>query len=261
MTEETEVQENIEQKNQEQVLDPVVIEAKAQGWVPKEEFDGDEHKWVDAGEFLRRGELFKKIDQVSRTAKHAEQTLAKFKEHYAKVRETEYQRALSDLKAERRSAMAEGDFSRVEDIEEKIDTVKAESVALREELVTPQPQEQLHPDVANWIDKNKWYATDSPMKAYTDSLAMQLHNEGITGKPLLDRLDVEVRKAFPHKFSNPNRERVGNVESSTTRGNKSKDTFELSEQEQRICNTFVRDGVMTRDEYIADLKKIKGIKP
>jgi len=70
----------------------------------------------------------------------------------------------------------------------------------------------------------------------------------------LDRLDVEVRKAFPHKFSNPNRERTGNVESSTTRGTKSKDTFELNEQEQRICNTFVRDGVMTKEEYIQKAK-------
>jgi len=40
---------------------------------------------------------------------------------------------------------------------------------------------------------------------------------------------------------------------------KSKSTsYQLTEMEEKICNDIVRTGVMTRAEYIADLKKIKG---
>jgi len=58
-------EENIEsQVDNSQVNEPTPVELQARdsGWVPKEEYKGEEHKWVDAGEFLRRGELFKKIE-------------------------------------------------------------------------------------------------------------------------------------------------------------------------------------------------------
>lgn len=131
MTDEVQVQENQEEQVE---VSPVQQEAIAHGWVPKEEFQGDEHKWVDAGEFLRRGELLKKIEQVSKTAKQAQQTLAEFKAHYAKVKETEYQNALRALKSERRNAMVEGDFEKVEAIEEKMEGVKTEAASVKEEI-------------------------------------------------------------------------------------------------------------------------------
>jgi hypothetical protein len=254
MTEETQ-----EQEGQGQAPDPVVVEAQAQGWVPKEEFQGEEHKWVDAGEFLRRGELFKKIDQVSKTAKRAEQTLQEFKAHYAKVKEAEYQHALATLKAERKVALVEGDYEKVDAIETRMDGVKAEAATIQTEVNTPPPPE-VYPEVANWVEKNKWYSTDLPMKAYADTVAVQLNKQGISGSSLLEGIDREIRKAFPAKFSNPNRERAGAVESSTTKGSSRRDAYELSDQERRIMNTFVRDGVMTEKEYISDLKRVKGVK-
>jgi hypothetical protein len=253
--------EQVEQtQEQVPVADPVVDEAVAQGWVPKEEFQGDEHKWVDAGEFLRRGELFKKIEQVSKTAKRAEQTLAEFKAHYAKVKETEYQHALETLKAERKAALVNGDYERVDDIETRMDNVKAEAATVQTEIKqTTQPPE-VYPEVAAWVERNKWYNQDLPMKAYADTVAAQLNKQGITGPALLKGIDEEIRKAFPTKFSNPNRERPGAVESSTIKGSSRRETFELNEQEHRIMNTFVRDGVMTKEQYIADLKKVKGVR-
>ena len=252
MTEETIVQENTEQ-----TPSPVEAEASAQGWVPKEEFQGDEHKWVDAGEFLRRGELFKKIDQVSRTAKQAQQTLAEFKNHYAKVKETEYQHALETLKSERRAAMVNGDFEQVEKIEGQMEDTKAQAAAVQKE-VQQVTEAEVAPEVMEWVNTNKWYNEDAPMKAYADTVALQLNKQGFNGKALLDGVDREIRKAFPAKFTNPNRERPG-VESSAANGKSRERGYELTDQETRIMNTFVRDGVMTRDEYIRDLKKIKGV--
>lgn len=256
MTEETQVQENAPEQVE---VSPVQQEAMAQGWVPKEEFQGDEHKWVDAGEFLRRGELFKKIEQVSKTAKQAQQTLAEFKSHYAKVKETEYQNALKALKSERRSAMAEGDFERVEAIEEKMEGVKTEAASIKEEVAVQPPE--VHPEVAAWVESNPWYNKDADMRAVADGIALQLNKEGVTGSELLKSIDVKIRKIFPTKFTNPNRERPSAVESTGAKGTtRVKDDFQLSEQETRIMNGFVRDGLMTKEQYIADLKAVKGIK-
>lgn len=252
-----------EENQEDQVVEltPVEQEASAQGWVPKELFTGDEHKWVEAGEFLRRGELFKKIEEVSKTAKHAKQTLEEFKAHYAKVRETEYQNALKTLRADRKNAMAEGDFERVEAIEDRMEVVKSEAETVKQEIHSS-PQTEIHPEVAHWVEANPWYNSDSTMRAFADAVAMNLNKEGKTGSALLRGIDEKVREAFPAKFKNPNRERPGAVESSATKAKtvSPTDSFELTAQEKRIMETFVRDGVMTKEEYIADLKKVKGIK-
>lgn len=258
MTDEVQVQENQEEQVE---VSPVQQEAIAQGWVPKEEFQGDEHKWVDAGEFLRRGELFKKIEQVSKTAKQAQQTLAEFKAHYAKVKETEYQNALRALKSERRNAMVEGDFEKVEAIEEKMEGVKTEAASVKEEIAQTSQVPEVHPEVSAWVEANPWYNKDTDMRAVADAVAMQLNKEGVTGPELLKGIDAKIRKIFPAKFNNPNRERPSAVESTGAKGtSRVKDDFQLSEQETRIMNGFIRDGLMTREQYIADLKSVKGMK-
>ena len=79
-------------------------EARAQGWVPQEDFEGDKSKWVDAAEFVRRGELFRKIDTQNKELKETKKTLAALKEHYTKVEEAAFNRALSALKAQKVAA-------------------------------------------------------------------------------------------------------------------------------------------------------------
>lgn len=242
-------------------ISTVEDQARDQGWVPKDEFDGDEHKWVEAGEFIRRGELFKKIDQVQRTAKRAEQTLAQFKDHYLKMQDIANKNAIAALKAERKEARAVGDFEKMDEVDDRIKETEAASAAAVQEIRAATSVPEIHPEVAEWVTKNEWYNKDLPMKAYADAVAANLNKQGIVGPELLKGIDAEVRKAFPTKFSNPNRSRPGAVESSTNRGtaSKTRDSFELTEQETRIMNNWVRDGVLTKDEYIRDLKKAKGI--
>lgn len=68
---------------------PIQLEAIEQGWIPREEFDGDPDKFIDAAEFVRRGELFKKIESQSREVKQLRQALEAFKQHHSKVKEAE----------------------------------------------------------------------------------------------------------------------------------------------------------------------------
>ena len=244
---------------QQAQISTIEDQAREQGWVPKEDFHGDEVKWVEAGEFIRRGELFKKIDQVGREAKAAKQTLEQFKAHYIKMQDIANKNALEALKRERKEARDNGDFDKVDALEEQMEEVKQASAASKAEISATTEVPEVYPEVAAWVERNEWYNKDLPMKAYADTVAMQLNKQGITGSALLKGIDTEVRKAFPAKFSNPNRERASAVEGSTNKGGRVAE-FELSEQETRIMNSFVRDGVMTKAEYISDLKKVKGIK-
>lgn len=246
---------------QQAEINTVEDQAREQGWVPKDDFQGDEAKWVEPGEFIRRGELFKKIDQVSRTAKRAEQTLVEFKKHYARVQEIATTNAIAALKAERKNAMVDGDFDRVEKIEDQIEVVKVDHAATQREIQSTTEVPETYPEVQEWVERNDWYNKDAPMKAYADTVATQLNKQGISGNALLKGIDAEIRKAFPSKFSNPNRERTGAVESSTNKGSRKSDSLDwMTEQDIKVMNNLVSSKTLTKEEYIRDLKAVKGIK-
>lgn len=233
-------------------------QAREQGWVPKEDFQGEEHKWVEPGEFIRRGELFKKIDQVSRDAKQAKQTLEQFKAHYLKMQAIADKNAIDTLKRERKEARDMGDFEKVDALEEQMEEVKQASESTKQEINKTTEVPEVYPEVQAWVDRNGWYSSDQRMKAYADQVAAELSGQGTKGKALLDGIDSEIRKAFPGKFTNPNRERAGSVESPSNKGSSSTGGMELTAQERSIMNSLVKSGTMTKDEYISDLKKIKG---
>jgi len=76
---------------------------------------------------------------------------------------------------------------------------------------------------------------------------------------VLKVVEKMVRQRFPQKFSNPNRMKPGAVSSSNTSSIKTVANFEMSEDEKRVMNTFVRTGVMSKEDYIAQLKLIRGV--
>jgi hypothetical protein len=100
------------------------------------------------------------------------------------------------------------------------------------------------------------------MKTFADMKGLELARTGLPPAEVLKKVEAEVRKEFPSKFTNPNRDRPGAVESTTNRGTsrQSKESFELTEQEERVMNNLVRSGVMSKEEYIKDIKSVKGIK-
>jgi len=99
---ETPVVQATEQTQTTQV-DSYESQAREQGWKPKEEYEGDPEKWKPAKEFVERGELFGKIDTLGKDLKETRKALKMLQEHHAKVKETEYKRAVDDLKHFKRS--------------------------------------------------------------------------------------------------------------------------------------------------------------
>lgn len=247
-----------EQEITQPELTPVQQEALDAGWVPKEEFNGDTEKWVDAAEFLRRGELFKKIESQSRELKDVKRALTEMKKLHSEVREVEYKRALDALKAQKKAALEEGDADAVLAAEERIDLVKDQQRQLQQEQEEVPTSGEEHPEFVDWKSRNSWYSSNKAMKAFADTLGADLAAEGLTPQQVLKRVEQEVRKEFPQRFENQRQSKPSGVESPTSRG-KSSSEYQLSPEEKRIMHTFVRTGVMTEAQYIAELKKVRGV--
>jgi nicotinamidase-related amidase len=244
-------------KDEPKQLTAAEQKAAEQGWVPQEEWEGDPEQWRPAKEFLDRGELFKKIEDQNRTIKEFKRALDDLKGHHAKTRETEYKRALDTLKAQKLQALEEGDAKSVMDIDDQIDLVKDEQRKLATQVQQPQTGET-NPEFVAWVDRNKWYEQNENMKIFADALGQRLAMAGKPASAVLAEVERQVREEFPHKFKNPNREKPGAVEGSTNKGGKGNTELQLSDEERRVMQRFVRTGVMTEKQYMEELKRVKG---
>jgi hypothetical protein len=239
-------------------LTPVQEEALNQGWVPKEDYEGDPEKFVDAAEFLRRGELFRKIESQSKEMKELRKALNGLAQHNAKIREVEYKRALEDLKVQKKTALNEGDADKVVDIDERIDYVKEQQKIQAQQQVQDVVQSvEIHPELQSWINKNSWYESNTDMRKFADKYGAALAGE-MSPTEVLKEVEKAVKERFKDKFRNPNRDKPGAVEGVQNRpGRSSEADYELSEVEKTVMNTLVKGGHMTKEEYIKQLKAIK----
>lgn len=247
------------QEGQEQSTEytPVQEQAMSQGWVPKEEYKGDPEKWVEAAEFLRRGELFAKIENQNRELKDVKRALNELTKHHRQVSEIEYKRALDTLRAQKKDALENGDADAVIAAEEAIDAVKEHQRSTQYEPQIEQSGET-HPEFVEWKSKNSWYDSDPDLNAWANGLAPRYVQQGLSPSQVLQKISEEVRVKFPNKFQNPRQSKPSAVEGGGARGTSSS-SFQLTPEERRVMQTFVRQGAMTEEQYIADLKKIKGI--
>ena len=247
--------------------DPIEVEAMEQGWLPKDQWveagkNPDEHR--SAKEFKERGELFKTIHQNKRELQKTQQALTALQRHHQFVFEKAHTQALADLKREKRQAMKDEDLSRVAELDDAIEERQEQFAQERKELVPAITQPQVPPEFAEWVGRNDWYEKDDDLREFADATGIVYAGKNPGGPPstVLKHVEDKVRKQFPEKFgvrrSAPNA--VASVDK-TNRKVAAKDTFELTEEETATMNEFIRMGApLTKEQYISDLKKIKGVK-
>lgn len=256
---ETSAPETTEQ-TQERQYSAIEQQALDQGWRPKEEFSGDPDAFIDAPEFVRRGELFSKIEHQSKELKQVRQALEALKDHNSKIREVEYNRALKSLEAARKQALVDGEHDQFFALEEKIEEVKQEKLELDTQLDSVKTDvPEVHPEFEAWVSRNTWYKQDEAMAAFADRIGNKLAAQGMIPGEVLKQVEAEVKKRFPDSFVNKKQSRPMAVEPAARSGSKS-DSFQLDDTEREIMRKFVRTGVMSEKQYIEQLKITKGIK-
>lgn len=251
-------EEQINVQNEHKVSSIETV-AREQGWKPIEEFDGDKSKWVSAETFVAKGELIAKIESLGKKLKDSDKAIKMLTEHHQKVKESEFKRAVEYLKAQKKQAYETGDVDKIIEIDDKIAEVKETQKAqiAAESVTTP----DVHPSFQKWQDENKWYTTDTEMRADADAFgnAYAANNPDKTPEQVLEYVSTKIKKVYKDKFENPNRSKASAVEGGGNRQETGSESFALSEDERRVMRTFVRTGVMSEKEYIAELKKVKGI--
>ena len=249
------------QENQEvkpvEPAQPSEIELKAMemGWKPQEEFDPDSGKeWIPADEFIRRKPLFDKIEAVTRELKSVKQGMEAFKQHHEKVKQTEYQRAMEDLKRQRQEAIEEQDAVKAFEVSDKMRELERSQEKVETTGVN-------NPLFEEWVTENKWYKNDEDLREFADALGIMYAQKKMSPPDVLTKVSEEVRKKFPEKFRNQNKDRASAVETAAGKPRTPKSTnddYALSEDERKIMRKIVSTGVMTEAECIKELKRTKG---
>ena len=245
--------------------EPSAVEKRAleMGWRPKDSFDGEEDDFIDAQEFVRRKPLFEKIDNVGKELKETRKALKALQVHHQLVKETEYQNALAALKTEKKAALEAGDADRLIEIDDKIADEKANQLISKR-----QEQQQVntpHPNFVQWVGKNPWYKENAELRSVADQVGTAYAGNNPDKDPdeVLKYVESRIKKLYPETFSNPNKTRPSAVEGSTSTSGSRKpkddiNDYPLTDDERKVMMTFVRQGVMTKEQYITDLKQVKG---
>lgn len=247
---------NKEEPKEELKADPLIEKATTMGWRPKEEYTGDPDAWVDAGEFVRRKPLFDEIHKHKREVKAIRETVSKFKEHHEKVKEAAYKEALESLKKEKLQALEASDHQRVVEIDDEIAARRA-NPPIRE------PEE--NPEFDAWVENNSWYMTDKELKSAADRAGKQFvqSNPDALKEEIYEYAESIVKKKFADRFAekpkpNENRRRPSVVDNPSMQSRASSSGWDsLSEEAKSVGMEFVRDGIMTKEQYAKDLQMME----
>lgn len=251
--------EQQESKQEAPVLTEMEQKASAEGWHPKEEWQGNPDEWKDAKTFLRDGELFKKIEEVKRENKTLKRTVSAIKGHYEKVQEVEYARALASLKAQKKEALVEGDADKVIELDDKIADVRDQLTAAQNApVVAPEPEQ--HPEFVNWVSKNRWYENNAELHTFADTTGFaykKAHPEK-TPAEVFSYVTDRVAKAYPEFFRNQRKDAPNTVEGgqSPTKSKVRGTEITLTADEVKVMNRLVRTGVLTEEQYKKDIQKL-----
>ena len=183
----------------ESVAEPEVkAEAEKMGWIPDTRYRGDPEKFVDADEYLKRGELVLPIikktnqnlrDELNSTRAEAKRLAEQQKLMEASIEEmrarhvVEKQKAVAEARAQARADLAkaseEGDHVQVAVLTDKlVDLAKEEAVAVAPPKKTA-PAEWTPPTVmTEWNAENPWFGTDTKRTALAVGIAQELKDAG-----------------------------------------------------------------------------------
>jgi hypothetical protein len=223
------------------------------GWADADKWKGDPDKHCDAATFIKNGpEILKttlrKQDETAAETnaklKDMRESMDEFAKFNRDIEKKSYDRARSDLKAEQRQAVEDGDTDAFDVAGAKIDALDKDKPADK-----PEKDEKAESDATAEADfkefaaDNDWYADDIEAASYADSIAKKV-GEKHQGKAFYVKLTEEVKKKFPKKFSNPNRSKKSNVEGGGEEARKAGDeTYaNLPAADKKQCDKFIEQG-------------------
>lgn len=199
-------------------------EARSRGWTPKEDFKGDESRWIDAETFVKNAETkMPLLTKENRQLKDKIEFLERQVKKLAKAEQMAYSNAIEDLKAKQREAVEYGDVKAHDAISEKIDKLRAD---MQDEA----PPEDPKAAFVDFREANEWYdlgglpgATQDERRAraLADRIADKFTAQGLqtrlTPSQFFAKVAEEVREQIPMLDAKPARAKPQSDVAGTTR--------------------------------------------
>lgn len=242
----------------------VEAEAKLFGWNPDYEGPGKRtaEEFLEEGKringFLRKDleKLRSEISKRDMTIGELQQTMQEFAAFHQETEKKAYERAVKELKEERKAALREGDGEKVVEIEDRIEQLEEAAPQQR----TPgkaAPSPTADPVWQSWVAENKWFTESPKLRAvsngYGDLVRAEFPN--LVGREFLEEVKRRVAEDFPESFSNSERRRPSPVGGSgEQRGNGGGKSYASLPAEAKIaCDKFVKQGlVASREQYVKE---------
>ncbi len=245
------------------------VRARASGWKPLEEWEGNPDEWRGAREYNDRGELLNKIKSTSAELRAVQQSVQALAEHNKNVYVAGYEKALNDLKLQRAQAIENNDGKALLQIEDAMDKTK-DAIATAKQAPVAQAPKTITPAFQAFIEKNDWYNTDDTMQSFAHGAAIKFGNKNTTASEadVYEHIEKEVRKAFPDRFAKRNIAPPaldGEGRASTAGKSAAKGTgtarFEalmdkLPEDQARVARDLVKRKFLTAEKYVEDYESI-----
>lgn len=213
-------------------------EAREMGWRPKEDFKGDPDRWVDAAEFIRRGNEFLPIvrSKLERSEARVQELETKFereisglKKMSARALEQQRKQLTDRFEEEKRKAVELGDTEAYDKAN------KAQQDALKD--LTKEAKEAAEEDgdelgdksglskrdkatLDGWLAENTWFKSSRLLTAAADDHwdALDRESPGMAFAEKLEEVKRRVAEDFPDKFGKKAAPKPSAVEGSSRVG-------------------------------------------
>lgn len=255
--------------------------AREKGWRPLEEWEGPPEDWVDSKEFVGRQKLYDRINDLKGTLtkqqKEFQNDMKAIMSNLSKVRETEYKKAVAELKAKRELAIENDDARTAVKVSDELKELEAEKA--KETVAVKQAAEttgEATPEFVAWQEENQWFTSDNEMRS--DAIAIGVGyaagNPNKTQAEVLAYVTSKVKRMYPDKFEPKEKRKVassveGNSPSAKqteVNSRKGKLSFaDLPDEHRRIANVLIKRGALKQaaeknkrteqEEYLAQYQE------
>jgi len=243
----------------EPVVEPEVVTAETKasdrGWRPQDEWEGEPQDWISAEVFNARGELMDIISSQSKQIKGYKKSVDDIKGHMAAREERVRQETKADLLAQKVVAMEEQNHEEVVKLEEKI----KDADAIKSVEPTPPANPIAEYFEGTWLSKNEWYNDPSKEEQVVaaDMAGQQYMQSYPDASPeaLFTYVDKVINKQFG-KAKAPAKSAVASSDGTGRSKGKSGSKAQiaaLTKMERKTGEQFARQGLMTLEEYAADI--------
>jgi hypothetical protein len=218
-------------------------QAREMGWVEKEQFRGDPTKWVDAKEFVERGEHFlpmlrannkrlkddlltrdKEINTLKETVANVQKAMGVMQKHYDASVQQQVAQAKRDLAGQIKEAREAGDtdleiqlLDQMSDLRETEKQAKKNAEEKKDEPEKVETKNATQLEFESWNRDNPWFgnANNAEDRKRTKALIR-------IGEDLREEGDTTVGRAFMEKCMEVLNEREGNTTTTKDRRPSSK---------------------------------------